>query len=213
MADVRTTETRTRILDAAERLFAQHGYAATSLRAVTTEAGVNLAAVNYHFGSKESLLRETVHRVVGPVNAERLRRLDALEAGGATPSLETVLDAFVAPDLALLDATGEQARLHARLLGRILGDPGPEVQRMVAAEIGAVIERYFRALVAALPHLDPAEVWWRFRSTIGVLTFHEANPLPEPPFVPAPAAPADTRARLLAFLTAAMRAASPATHE
>jgi AcrR family transcriptional regulator len=68
-------DTKERILDAAERLFAAHGFAGTSLRAVTKEAGVNLAAVHYHFGTKEDLLRAVLSRIVIPVNRERLEML------------------------------------------------------------------------------------------------------------------------------------------
>ena len=62
-------ETRTRLLDSAEQLFAERGIDATSLRAITTAAGANLASVNYHFGSKDELFREVVSRRIGPVNA------------------------------------------------------------------------------------------------------------------------------------------------
>ena len=78
----RRPDTRDRILDAAERLFAQQGFDLTSLRALTTEADVNLAAVNYHFGSKERLFEAVLARLIAPINAERLARLDALEAKG-----------------------------------------------------------------------------------------------------------------------------------
>ena len=90
-------DTKQHILDTAEQLFAERGYAATSLRAVTQAAGVNLAAVNYHFGSKTGLLFAVVERRVNPVNAERLRLLDTLESGPEPPELEAVLRAFIAP--------------------------------------------------------------------------------------------------------------------
>ena len=79
-------ETKNRILDAAERLFADFGYKATSLRDITSEAGVNLASVNYHFGSKEALLAALLERNFAPVNRRRIELLDALEAStdGAT---------------------------------------------------------------------------------------------------------------------------------
>ena len=94
----RASDTRQRILDAADQLFGQHRYRATSMRALTEAAGVNLAAVNYHFGSKADLLRATLERHLGPINAERLSRLDALERevpGGA--SVERILDALYRP--------------------------------------------------------------------------------------------------------------------
>src|SRR5437870_1032215 len=104
--------TEQRILDAAERLFAQHGFAGTSLRAITAAAGVNLAAVHYHFGSKEALLRATLDRIVGPVNRERLAMLQRAEdaaaaEAAAAPSVDAVLEAFIAPDVRLLTNMGE----------------------------------------------------------------------------------------------------------
>ena len=86
-------DTKEKLLDAAEELFADHGFASTSLRDITTEADVNLAAVNYHFGSKLDLLRAVFARRIGPVNAERLERFDALD----DPDVEEVLRAFIAP--------------------------------------------------------------------------------------------------------------------
>src|SRR5215475_12990661 len=88
--------TRDRLLDAAERLFAEYGYQATTMRTVTTEAGANIAAVNYHFGSKQALLEAVVHRALGPVVEERRRRLDILESHGE-PSVEEIVDAIIAP--------------------------------------------------------------------------------------------------------------------
>ncbi|MCZ6663464.1 MAG: TetR family transcriptional regulator, partial [Actinobacteria bacterium] len=79
-------ETKERIVRAAEILFAKEGYAGTSLRQITESAGVNIAAVNYHFGSKENLLIEILDRVVGPINAERLLLLDEAQAEG-TPDI------------------------------------------------------------------------------------------------------------------------------
>ena len=86
-----------RILNAAEELFIELGYAATSLRAIANKASVNLAATNYHFGSKEGLLAAVIHRHIQPVNAERLRRLDILEDNLLPPSLREILEAFFFP--------------------------------------------------------------------------------------------------------------------
>jgi AcrR family transcriptional regulator len=91
--------TKERILDTAERLFAEHGYAATSLRSIIAEAGVNLAAVHYHFHSKEALLEAVILRRSKPANAERLALLGEFEkqAGEKPVPLESVIEAFVAP--------------------------------------------------------------------------------------------------------------------
>src|SRR5271166_1991773 len=95
--------TKDRILDAAERLFARDGIEATSLRTITAEAGANLAAVNYHFQSKDALVKSVVARRVCPVNERRLALLDACEAaaGDGPLPVEQVLDAFLRPVMEL----------------------------------------------------------------------------------------------------------------
>src|SRR5260370_41736213 len=113
-------DTKQKILDAAERLFSEQGYAATSLRQIIAEAGVNLAAVHYHFGSKEELLDDVVRRRAGPVNEARIALLDCIEAekGNAPPLVERVLEAFLLP-------TAEAASRHpqfVKLMGRMLAE-------------------------------------------------------------------------------------------
>ena len=92
-------DTKEQILDVAERLFADRGFPATPLRDITSEAGVNLASVNYHFGSKEALLAAVLERRLRPVNARRLELLDAIEsaAGNGAPNAEEVIRAFSLP--------------------------------------------------------------------------------------------------------------------
>src|SRR5271156_1240304 len=92
----RAVDTKTRILDVAEKLFGENGFDGTSLRDITTEADVNLAAVNYHFQSKDSLIDAVIARRIEPVNQQRLEMLDA---AGPNPSLEKILTAFLAPVL------------------------------------------------------------------------------------------------------------------
>jgi AcrR family transcriptional regulator len=116
-----TADTKTTILDAAEALFAEHGFVATSLRQLTTRAGVNLAAVNYHFGSKDELARAVLLRRIAPVNAERRRRLDALPQPA---TVEHVVRAFVEPVLRAGELVGGENRPGraadwCRLVGRI----------------------------------------------------------------------------------------------
>src|SRR5258708_20774530 len=111
--------TKDRILDAAERLFATQGFEATSLRAITTQAGVNLAAVNYHFQSKDALLRAVIARRIGPVNRRRLELLDAWEAT-LTRDLHSLIEAFLTPAVELKRTN---ARTFLPLLGRIYTEP------------------------------------------------------------------------------------------
>ena len=160
-------DTRDRILDVAERMFAQQGFDLTSLRALTAGADVNLAAVHYHFGSKERLFEAVLVRLVEPVNAERLARLDAAGAQGA-PALEAIIEAFVAPPLhAVTDA--RRADVARVLMGRVMSSPDEQMRSLLLKLFGTVLDRFIPAVAHALPHLSREEVLWRFFFMIGVL--------------------------------------------
>ena len=163
--------TKEKILGAAERLFAERGFDATSLRAITAAAGVNLASIHYHFRTKETLIREVLERVVGPINEERLRLLDAAAArpGKRGPSVEELIEFFVAPAIrAVRDESRGGARLM-RLAGRMLGEPGAWIVPIIVDLMGEVIARYREALGEALPGLDGGEILWRLAFTFGAM--------------------------------------------
>ncbi len=169
-----TARTRTRILDAAERLFGEHGVKATSLRSITSEAEVNLAAINYHFGSKEGLVHEVLNRLVGPVNEERLRRLDVLLDANPKPELEEILEAFVYPPLEAKISKGVSGM---RMLARVHIDGDPEFEEAFLRQFGAVGTRFFTALRQVLPQLDHETLFFRFHFCVGALVhslmFHQ----------------------------------------
>lgn len=171
-----TPGTKDRILDAAERLFADRGLAGTSLRAITAAAGVNLAAVHYHFGSKEALVRALLARRIEPLNRERLRLLDECEAAARPPSLEAVLEAFVGPPLrGGLDPRGEGSSFM-RFLGRIQAEPREEWRDLFYGQFEEVRRRFTKAFARACPGLSPGEIAWRFLFAIGVLSGALADP-------------------------------------
>lgn len=164
--------TKDRILDVAEQLFAEHGFGATSMRAITNEAGVNLAAINYHFGSKEGLVQAIFSRRLVPMNTERLSRLRALQNvhGGRIP-LHDLVGAFVGPALELSrDVRGGGARF-IRLLGRSYTESSDELQDAVRAMYEEVIESFKPAFAAALPGLDRQELYWRLHFLVGTLAY------------------------------------------
>jgi AcrR family transcriptional regulator len=158
-------ETKVRILDAAERLIAGQGLD-VSLRAITAAAGVNLAAVNYHFQSKDALIDAIIARAIQPVNARRLEMLDALEqqsSGGPLP-LEGVLRAFLAP-LTEMDAEGRE---HIRaLMGRIYSVPDEFIQRVFDRHLAPIAARFIQAFARAVPELSASERMWYMMFTIG----------------------------------------------
>src|SRR5260370_10536697 len=108
------SDTKTRFRDAAERLFGKNGFAATALRDITAEAQVNLAAVNYHFQSKESLIDAIIERRLGPINR---RRIEMLDAAGPSPSVEQIVEAFLLPLLMM------EALPGAALIGPVFSNP------------------------------------------------------------------------------------------
>lgn len=163
--------TKQRILDAAERLFAERGFAATSLRSITAAAGVNLAAVNYHFRSKEALLEAVFARRLAPLNQKRLELLDACEAraGQGRLPLEAVIEAFFAPVLRLGGELAQGGRYFQRLMGRMYAEPGEHVGSILKGQFAAVAARFTQALRRALPKLPPVELMWRIHFMIGAM--------------------------------------------
>jgi AcrR family transcriptional regulator len=163
-------ETRTRILDTAEELFMQHGFEGTSMRLLTTKAGVNLAAVNYHFGSKDALIEALFRRRLDPVNAERIAELDRLEVGGAvTP--EAIIRAFVGPSLRLIEDAKGGGRNFIRLLGRTYTEPAKMVRALIGQMYAPAMQRYKSALERALPQMPPDELVWRMHFMFGTLAY------------------------------------------
>ncbi len=165
--------TKDRILSAAESLFAQHGFAGTSLRQVTARADVNIAAVNYHFGSKENLVNEVFRRRLDELSEQRLRRL--AEAGRETPtSLSLVLAAFIEPALELtLDRHGGAA--FVRVLARAYAEKNDRLRSFLSDNYGHVLRKFARALSECLPELPKDELYWRLDFTAGALTYAMAD--------------------------------------
>ena len=175
---LQTTDTAERIVDAAERLFLEKGLDGVSVRAVTAGAGTNVAAVNYHFGSKAGLLRAMVRRVFDQVGAEQLRLLDELGSGTQAPTVEELLGAFSAPIFALFDTqrAGDWGRawLAARDTAGGSREAGQERPPMMFADT-EVTRRYHGALTQALPHVPPDELWWRFERANNLLMANQGR--------------------------------------
>ena len=165
--------TKDRILDAAEALFMEHGFEATSLRSITTAAGVNLAAVNYHFGSKEELFQAVLTRRLDPMNQERVDLLSALERAAAPEAVrcEQILSAMFVPALRLARDPERGGKDFLRLLGRAYADPAPFIRRFLSAQYAAMIARFKAAFARALPELPPKELSWRLHFIMGALSY------------------------------------------
>jgi AcrR family transcriptional regulator len=163
-------ETRERILRAAEVLFARDGYAATSLRQITDTAGVNIASVNYHFGSKENLLTEILDRVVGPINAERLDLLDAAQAEGI-PDVNEVLTAFLLPDLHVLHELRARDPELPRFVSRMYTEGSGLMEQVMGRQFAETQRRFYAAFQVALPDLGANEIGWRLGCVVGIIVY------------------------------------------
>ena len=157
-------DTRQRILDAAELLFTEQGFEATTLRQITGAAEVNLAAVNYHFGSKEELIREVFRRRLTWLNQQRLQELDRLEAeaGGGPLKPSQILEVFFGVALKMAADTKGGGRTFMRLLGRTYTKPSEFVRGFLAEEYAAVLARFKAALIKALPGVPEEEILLAF---------------------------------------------------
>jgi AcrR family transcriptional regulator len=173
MADPTSADTKTRILDAAEVLFMEHGFEATSLRSLTSAAGVNLAAVNYHFGSKEELFQAVLTRRLDPMNQERIELLEKVEreAAGKPMSCEKILFAMLIPALRLARDERRGGKNFLRLVGRAYADPAPFIRHFLSAQYAEMIGRYKEAFSRALPHLSKQELTWRLHFVMGALSY------------------------------------------
>ena len=173
MTDNRYGDTRERILDVAERLFMECGYDGTSMRQITGEAGVNLAAVNYHFGSKEALMQEVFRRRLDWLNEERMRVLDRLEAeaGGQPVRPSLIVDAFFGTLLRMAEDESRGGMTFLRLIGRTLTEPSEFIRAFLAHEYKTVMDRYKEALFRALPDVPKAEIVWRFHFMLGATSY------------------------------------------
>jgi AcrR family transcriptional regulator len=165
--------TKDRILGAAEELFAQHGFAGTSLRQVTSRADVNIAAVNYHFGSKENLVNEVFRRRMDEMSAQRMARLEAALADGAC-NLEAVLAAFVEPALAMAqDRHGGGAFI--RVIARAYAEKNDSLRKFLSDQYGHVPRAFARAIARCLPDLPKDQLYWRLDFLSGALTYAMAD--------------------------------------
>lgn len=159
--------TKDRILTAAESLFARHGFEGASLRQVTTNAGVNLAAVNYHFGSKEKLVEQVFKRRLDALNQHRLSELAKVRQSGNV-TLEALLGAFIRPALELSHDAG--GALFVRVLARAFAEHDDSLRQFLSENYGHVLRQFTAEFALLLPHLEKSELYWRIDMVSGALT-------------------------------------------
>ncbi|MEM7601438.1 MAG: TetR/AcrR family transcriptional regulator, partial [Verrucomicrobiota bacterium] len=164
-------ETKTRILDTAEQLFSDHGFRDVSLRQITREAEVNIASVNYHFGSKEALVAEVLTRVISPINELRLKLLDEAEArhGVNAVPIEEILESVHRPVVNQLKASPHNSSVYLKLAGRCLAEPTDNFSGTLVGLFNEMISRFMAAVSKSLPDIDSTDLFWRMHFSFGTM--------------------------------------------
>jgi len=203
--------TRERLLDAAEALFADQGHRA-SLRLITSAAGANLASVNYHFGSKEGLLRAVLGRRLDPINDARLALLDRFEeeAGQHDPprplSIERIVEAFVRPTL---DPELDPGAHFMQLMAHLHASTEPMAERFFQEVFDPLVRRFQTCLLATLPGISPTRLHLRMHLLVGATIYALMSQLspkcPLPEEIRETLAPDDLLAEVIAFCSAGFR--------
>ncbi|WP_299794671.1 TetR/AcrR family transcriptional regulator [uncultured Shewanella sp.] len=169
------SDTKTRILDAAEKLFAERGFSETSLRLITSKAEVNLASVNYHFGSKKELIRAVLARyldVFMPIASSEIVRLQASDSNA---SLNDIFSILVEPLLELNKVRAEGTSTFLQLLGRGYIESQGHLRWFITTHYGEHLDQFVKAVADSAPHIPPAEMFWRLHFTLGTVVFTMAS--------------------------------------
>ncbi|GAB3250951.1 TetR/AcrR family transcriptional regulator [Chitinimonas naiadis] len=163
LLEARQLDTATRILDAAEVLFVEHGFEATSMRMITQKAEVNLAAVNYHFGSKDALFQGVFTRRLTPLTKLAVQNLDKLEsdAAGVPLSVTAIMQAFMDAALDIAHDPKRGGVIFVRLLSRTFIESHPALRESLPRHYEELVARYAQATAKALPQIDENELQWR----------------------------------------------------
>lgn len=156
------TDTRDKILDAAELLFVERGFAGCSMRAIASKAEVNLAAANYHFGSKQGLLSAIFHRRVAPITEQRLAGLSRLKESGQPLTVRSILEVFFQP----MTCT-EHNTIVPAVVGWIYGERESLTRPIFEREFTETTAAFQEALASLLPEVDSEELGWRFHFMLG----------------------------------------------
>jgi AcrR family transcriptional regulator len=168
--------TKERILNSTEELVAESGFCELTMRQISTHANTNLAAINYHFGSKQSLINHMLERRLDTLFSMRLKRLDELENGSQQPCLlRQVLEAFIEPALVISNDQRMGGRRFMKILARAYAERSEFLHDLLTSRYADTIKRFASAIERACPHLDPQTVFWRFHFIMGSLTYVMAD--------------------------------------
>ena len=167
------SDTMDRILNAAEELFAERGFSETSLRMITGKAGVNLASVNYHFGSKKSLIQAVFARFLTPFCRSLEAAFDELEEKAAPrpPSLDAVLKALTGTVVEMPRQHDRSIAIYMRLQGLAYTQSQGHLRRFLEQQYNHTFGRFMRLLKEATPELSAVDRYWRIQFMLGSTAF------------------------------------------
>jgi AcrR family transcriptional regulator len=172
-SDLQTPE---RILATAEEMFAEQGYWGVSLRSITRASGVNIAAIHYHFGSKQELLERIFEKRCAPMNAERFRLLaECREGPDRPPLLEQILEAYLRPSF-IWPSDPDGARRFLRLRAVLSHEHETLAADLISRHFNEVSRTFMRAIVDVLPQFTEEEVFWRFQFLLAAQYYTLSNP-------------------------------------
>ncbi len=170
--------TKEKILNAAEELFADHGFAETSLRMITAKADVNLASVNYHFGSKKTLIQAVFDRFMERFTTDLSSEMDRLDNSPDALQVIDVLSTLIKPITLLDNLRPDGAGVFMNLLGRAYAETQGHIRRFAMENYASVLNRFTLLLHTTSPNLQPTEMFWRLHFMLGSFIFtlagHEA---------------------------------------
>ena len=166
---------RERILEVAERLFAEHGMSGVGLRAISAEAKVNLASIAYYFGSKDGLLEALFAQRAAPIAEERLRLLAQCCEKTDRPKLEDILEAFLRPALVLGVQPQFGGPAFVKLRARLATEPEALSRQILSKAFDISSRKFIDAIAEALPGLPRADVEWRFHFMLGAMFYTMAD--------------------------------------
>ena len=172
-----TEATKERILAAAERLFSEQGLDGVSVREIAAAAKLDVAMINYHFGSKLGLYRAVFHRRIDQLTEQRLGGLDEVLARfqGRAPELRDVVQALIAPNI-LLRSNAELGGVpFARLIVREMTDPNERERGIISEMFDQTAYRYIEAIAVIFPGAPRAEIHWAYHFAIGTLVHAMAS--------------------------------------
>ncbi|MBB1267962.1 TetR/AcrR family transcriptional regulator [Shewanella sp. SR44-3] len=169
------TDTKTRILDAAEKLFAERGFSETSLRLITSKAEVNLASVNYHFGSKKELIRAVLARYLDVFMPSAASEIKRLNKASEQASLNEIFSSLIKPLLELNKVRAGGTIIFLQLLGRGYIESQGHLRWFITTHYGEHLASFVQAVKVSAPHIPAAEMFWRLHFTLGTIVFTMAS--------------------------------------